>query len=459
MKYWLNIISGFFIFLCLHAFGATGDLQYPTIELTPKDRILILAPHPDDEIIACGGIIQKAVSKGIPIRIVFFTYGDNNQWSFILYRKHPVLKPGAVRSMGLIRHDEAIEADRILGVSDSDLIFLGYPDFGTLNIWYAHWGKEPPFKSMLTKVDAVPYKNAMRPGAPYKGEEVLRDLESILREFKPTKIFVSHPADHNPDHRSLYLFTRVALWNLEKEIKPELYPYLVHFKNWPKPRGYYPDKNLEPPLFFAGLILWKILNLNPEEINRKESALKAHKSQYESSSKYLSSFSRLNELFGDFQEISVSAGAPPLSLLPDHKGELMETPEELIDREQAVFLGVKEKYIQLKNDQIEFTIKFSKPLANKIGVSVFIFGYRNDKSFAEMPKIRIKLGERKCKIYDKNKIIETNDINVTRDKNQITIQMPLDALGHPQRIMASALSYMDNVPLDWVLWRIIEISE
>ena len=72
---------------------------------------------------------------GLPLRIAFFTYGDNNQWSFLVYRKHLVLIPSAVRGMGEVRHDEALAAARVFGLSPDHLTFLGYPDFGALHLW------------------------------------------------------------------------------------------------------------------------------------------------------------------------------------------------------------------------------------------------------------------------------------------------------------------------------------
>ena len=44
-----------------------------------------------------------------------------------------------------------------------------------------------------------------------KGATTLADLKQVLTDFKPTKVFVSHPADTNPDHESYYLFLRTAL--------------------------------------------------------------------------------------------------------------------------------------------------------------------------------------------------------------------------------------------------------
>jgi LmbE family N-acetylglucosaminyl deacetylase len=246
------------------------------IVFNPQDRILILAPHPDDEVLGTGGIIQEAIKLNLPLRIVFLTYGDSNEWSFLLYRRHPVLLPKGARNMGLVRHDEALEAAKALGVSTQQPTFLGYPDFGTLDIWCSHWGDRPPVESLLTHVGAVPYPNAFRPGAPYKGEEILADLEKILLEFRPTKTFVSHPGDYNPDHKSLYLFLRVVLWDLENEINPVVYPYLVHYRQWPTPKGYRPSDSLSPPHEFEPRIQWQDHDLNSIEIERKHNASLQH---------------------------------------------------------------------------------------------------------------------------------------------------------------------------------------
>lgn len=216
--------------------GGAGEAP-PGLELGAGDRLLVLAPHPDDEVLSSGGLIQHALQRQLPVHVAFLTYGDNNQWAFLLYRKHPVLQPAAVRDMGLVRHEEALAAARALGLAPEALTFLGYPDFRTLAIWARHWDRRPPASSMLTRVTAVPYTNALSPGAPYQGESVLADLKTVLRSFRPTRIMVSHPADHNPDHRALYLFTRVALWDLERELPAERWVYLIHSPRWPSLRG------------------------------------------------------------------------------------------------------------------------------------------------------------------------------------------------------------------------------
>src|SRR5436305_3076419 len=140
---------------------APGSLQ-----LAAGDRILVLAPHPDDEVLGAGGVLREAVRRGLPTRVVFLTFGDSNEWSFLAYRKRPVVMPRAVLAMGAVRRREALAAAAALGVPAADLTFLGYPDYGTLDIWRSHWAQSPPDRGRLTRARAVPYPTAFRPGAP-----------------------------------------------------------------------------------------------------------------------------------------------------------------------------------------------------------------------------------------------------------------------------------------------------
>lgn len=426
--------------------------------MTAQDRILVLASHPDDEVLGCGGIIQRAVAMGLPVRVAFLTYGDNNQWSFLVYRKHPVLLPDAVRKMGLIRHDEAAAADGLLGLSPEHLTFLGYPDFGTLHIWQAHWGDRPPFLSMLTHVTAVPYANALRPGAPYKGEDVLRDLTTILREFKPTKVFLSHPGDHMPDHAALYLFARIALWDLEPEMRPEIYPYLIHFRRWPRPRGFRPMEDLTPPGLLSQAIAWQEHRLTLQELERKRAATQAHKTQYNYSATYMLSFVRPNELFGDFPVTTLHLNAPP-AVEPSSGAEPgLDHREELTDEEQARFVGLEEQRVWLEHGALALSVTYSRPLAEATELSVFVFGWRPDRPFGQMPKVHLTAGAASYKVLDQDRVVAEAGIHVARKLTQVTVHIPLDVLGNPRRVLTSARTSFGEVPLDWVSWRVLELA-
>lgn len=472
MKYKLTIKSKFIILLTLLIIAGlilissallskkgVTNMTYENISISSEDRILILAPHPDDEVLGCGGIIQKAVELGIPIKVVFLTYGDNNQWSFMIYRKHPVIMPKAAQSMGMIRHDEAIDADKMLGLKPEQLLFLGYPDFRTLNIWDAYWGDAGPGKSMLTEVQAVPYDNAYRPGALYKGDEILKDLKSILQEFNPTKIFLSHPGDFNPDHRALYLFTSIALWDLESVMQPEIYPYLIHYKNWPKSRGLKMSELLSPPVIFAQEINWKKFVMPSKVVENNMQAIKKHKSQYESSAKYLDSFIRADELFGDFPYIFLSNVKSAAVRSINRPQTFDEAPEELLGDEKENFIGLANHSVYLSDDSLAISVELTRTLKEKVGVSVYAFGYRSDRDFALMPKIHIQLNSIGHKIYNGLKKLPNKSISMTRNGKILTFKIPFDLLGNPDRLLTSGRTYFEDVPLDWVSWRVLELRK
>ena len=436
---------------------AAAETNWPALQLSTNDRVMVLAPHPDDEVLGCGGVIQQAVRLHLPVRVVFLTYGDNNQWSFLYYRKHPVLLPSAVREMGVIRHDEAEAADMCLGLSSNALTFLGYPDFSTLHIWSQHWAAEPPHRAMLTRVDAVPYATAFRPGAPHKGEAILADLESVIKEFRPTAVFVTHPADANPDHRAFYLFARVALWDLEPDLRPRLYCYLIHYGTWPQPRGLDTSAGLGPPAEMEADVAWQTFALPPDDVVRKKAALLLHHTQYESASAYLATFVRTNELFGDFAEVplrdlsvsntlSTGRSAPP----PSGAGELTE-------EEAAAFVGIETRTVCREGDELVLTHTFSRPLGKAVEAGIHVFGYRSDRPFKDMPKLHISVSAVGHSIYDQDTLLPLKTLEVIRQAREIEVRIPLSALGDPERILTSARTYLGEVPLDWVSWRVLDV--
>ena len=194
----------FIIIFCIplisYAYAFAEDSK-DVIDFTKDDRVLILAPHPDDEVIGTCGVIQKALKQNARVKVVCYTNGDSNELSFIVYEKRLTFKKREFLHMGEVRRKETMRAMVSLGVNPADIIFLGYPDFGTLEIFTKYWGNVTPYKGLFTRVSKVSYREAMSMNAPYVGESILKDIEKIMLEFKPTKIFVSHPGDVNRDHR------------------------------------------------------------------------------------------------------------------------------------------------------------------------------------------------------------------------------------------------------------------
>ncbi|MFX0064296.1 MAG: PIG-L deacetylase family protein [Candidatus Hermodarchaeota archaeon] len=480
--------------------------------LKTDDRVLILAPHPDDEVLGCGGVILQAIKKGLPLKIVFFTYGDSNEWSFLKYRKRLIVTPKQIRGMGLVRYKEALEAVKILGLSSNHVIFLGYPDFSTLNIWYSRWRKQLPLLSTLTKVREVPYENAFRPGALYKGEEILKDLKTILSDFRPTKIFLSHRNDLNTDHQAMYLFTRIVLWDLKPKLKAQRYPYLIHFDKWPYPRAYQPLEFLNPPKSLEKKMNWITLPLTDEEVKMKYEALKAHKTQFATNKKYLDSFIKKNELFGDYTIIpgnkimttrqidqgAISSNIPIEELLLDEEGAMYvgiidqsiklensnfivsvtlsgflpkregkdrpkrdETPKKQGLMHKAfsrfIYRNIEDVLPTIKEGVLPITIASALPRRN-MGLSFYLFGYRFDQPFGDMPKIWVRVGRKGYNIFDLNLEVP-EQIEIVRTGSKIKMTVPLELLGDPDRILINVKNSLSTVTLDWVPWRIIKIKD
>ena len=95
--------------------------------LGDDERILVLAAHPDDETLAAGGLIQEARALDLPVRVCFFTMGDNNEIAALFTRRHPALAPGPLRASGQLRQNEALAAATQLGLSAEDVVFLLKP--------------------------------------------------------------------------------------------------------------------------------------------------------------------------------------------------------------------------------------------------------------------------------------------------------------------------------------------
>lgn len=91
------------------------------VELIGDRHVLVIAPHPDDESLGCGGLLAWAAATQRQPRVLFLTNGEGS---------HPgsVAFPPAL--LGELRRKEARNACKSLGVAQSDVTFLGLPDSG-----------------------------------------------------------------------------------------------------------------------------------------------------------------------------------------------------------------------------------------------------------------------------------------------------------------------------------------
>jgi hypothetical protein len=213
-----------------------------------------------------------------------------------------------------------------------------------------------------------------------------------------------------------------------------------------------------PPEALAGDEVWQQYHLTPAQIVAKKKALEAHKSQYFSSPRYLLSFVKFNELFGDIPPLQLRLNGNITFFSAQKKLKVMELPEELNDRERSAFIGVDWKSLRLDPENLVVTIGLSKPLAQDVEASIYIFGYSSKTPFGQMPKINVRLGVLSYNVYDQNKRLDQGVIKVERTSNDLTITVPLKLLGYPQKILTSARTYLGNFPLDNASWVVVELQ-
>ena len=191
-------------------------------------------------------------------------------------------RPSGLLSLGKFARRNRCSACAQLGVPESRVYALGYPDRGIRAMWYEHWEESNPFRSPFTRVTAVPYPTALRFGAPYAGESLVKDLMALFRRLRPTLVIGPHLNDAHIDHWSTHNFVRYALALLEEagEVPPLYLGYLVHRGNWPAPKGLHRSKPLVPPAsMLQGDWRWLWYSLEPDTIACKHEAILLYRTQ------------------------------------------------------------------------------------------------------------------------------------------------------------------------------------
>ncbi|WP_460119010.1 PIG-L deacetylase family protein [Pseudomonas sp. H3_G09] len=99
--------------------------ELPTIDvldLVPLgSRAVIIAPHPDDEVLGCGGMMQLLAAAGRPLQLISVTDGSAS---------HPGSQRWTVERLSVVRPQESAEALRRLGLPMHSLKWLrgGFTD-------------------------------------------------------------------------------------------------------------------------------------------------------------------------------------------------------------------------------------------------------------------------------------------------------------------------------------------
>lgn len=138
---------------------------------------IVLAPHPDDESLGCGGLIAIAREQGRRIGVIFVSDGVGSHPNSVAY------PPGKLKAL---REAEAMRACLELGVPEADVRYLGLPDRSV----------------------------------PVAGREADRAIDGIMdfvNATGATSLFVTWRHDPHCDHQATYRLARQA-----QRRKPEL---------------------------------------------------------------------------------------------------------------------------------------------------------------------------------------------------------------------------------------------
>jgi LmbE family N-acetylglucosaminyl deacetylase len=208
---------------------ALAAIPSPTFAKT----ILVFGPHPDDETLIAAGRVRAALTGGDQVKVVVVTNGD----------------VGGTGS-GIAREGESVAAAQTVGLTEQDVIFMGYGDQSMLpiyqmtngqQIYTSQAGQTATYASRgLGGTDYHHYVYGV-PG-PYNRDTVVGDFKALLTNFRPDEVYTTSNFDTHPDHQATSLFLTEALVALNRAgagLPTKVYHSIV----WPPSVGHWPDVN------------------------------------------------------------------------------------------------------------------------------------------------------------------------------------------------------------------------
>ncbi len=146
----------------------------------PGKKILVVAAHPDDEVLGCGATIRKSVDAGDEVSVVFMADGITSRRS--------------EKADELIakREENSIKACAVLGIGK--LTFFRLPD---------------------NRMDATPLL------------DIVHMLEEVINDFRPQIIYTHHGGDLNIDHRITHQAVMTSCRPVPGSFVREIYSFEV----------------------------------------------------------------------------------------------------------------------------------------------------------------------------------------------------------------------------------------
>lgn len=433
----------------------------PLMEAPQKgDRVMVFAPHSDDETLGCGGMIALAEKNHAHVHVALITNGDG--FRFAVSRAFKTLKvtPQKCIEFAYRRQKETLRALSILGVPKSQVTFFGYPDRGIAKMWNQYWNSDTLFVSHATKSDHSPYINSYRYHAPYCGESLLNDIVRLLKQERPTDVYLPHPLDNHPDHYATYCFVTAAIEQLIAEHngfaqKIKLHTYLVHRGDWPVPKGNYPDEPLAPPYAMSFCNTnWLSLDLG-NLAGSKRDAIKQYKTQTDVEKSFMMSFARDNEIFGSIPDRSVKAVGSGRIKIDGKLDDWQQIPPVVVDPVgDYVVAGlnkggdVRAIYLCRDDDNLYVRVDCARRLSKRINYSINIRGI-SDMDTDNWLTVSIK-PPRKCR---------PSGITWAYRNNVLEVAFSLNRLQLDEDIFIQVKTMLLKMTVDQTGWHAVEFAE
>jgi len=202
-----------------------------------KQRVLVIAPHPDDEVFGCGGLISRVKREGGKVYVLYMTVGTTKDFS----------------KKGVSTKDERIgEIEKVA-------------EFLKLDGWRIAF----PGNEYHLRLDRMPQKELI--------DEIERGVKISLETLKPTVVATPALFDYNQDHRAtseaVITATRPAPPDF-KALQPMVFMYEPSYGSWAS------ADSLPSPSLFA--------ELSNKDLQAKITATKLYASQRKNKSGALS---------------------------------------------------------------------------------------------------------------------------------------------------------------------------
>lgn len=442
-----EFVSNYYVRLNLTGIKAPG----------PGSRVLIFSPHNDDEVLSSANLIRKTLHNGGQVKVVFITNGDGFKDAIELYYFKFRTKPEDYIKFGYLRQKESIAALKSLGLPESDIIFLGYPDGGVSYMLNSNWNYDNLYTSKYTGVNKSPYSNSFTKNAPYCGESLVSDISKIIADFKPTYIIYPHPNDRHPDHWATNVFVRYVLTATNYKPQQE-WLYLVHRGDWPTPMKKEYNMYLVPPakLIDKGTD-WYALDMGIKGINEKANAINLYISQHKILGILMDAFERKNELFGVYSNPKIAQNSANDNQITPNAGNLViDDPLQdaiplQIDRSadiSGVYTEISKNnnlhiFIQVDGDIEELTTyRLNMMLFNDNNVSRLSISVKNNKLIANN--------------ISKPCITDISGSKLEINGNTIHITLPSSVTGDYKHIFINAQTFVVSTMLDRTAWRMLD---